>query len=168
MDNSTTSLVSDDCISFVKGYEKFYSYKYDDNTGTLTQGFGATGNEIANWGDTITEAEASEELQTVINANYAKPIKADLDAKGITLTQCQFDSLTSCAYNIGVSSLLGSTLYRYTVSNGRDADIIKEYFLMWDKCYDEDTKQIEVSQGLYLRRVAEANIFNNGVYDSTH
>lgn len=168
MVETNTSLVSDDCLSFVKGYEKFYSYKYDDNTGTLTQGYGATGNEIANWGDTITEAEASDELQIVINANYATPIKADLDAKGVTLTQSQFDSFTSCAYNIGVSSLLGSSIYKYVVNGGRDADIIMTDFLMWDKCYNEDTKQIEVSQGLYNRRVAEANIFNNGVYDSTH
>ena len=33
------NLVSEDCINFVKGYEAFYSYKYDDGTGVITQGY---------------------------------------------------------------------------------------------------------------------------------
>lgn len=166
MQDSSTSLVSDDCISFVKGYEKFYSYKYDDGTGTITQGYGAVGSEIANWGDAITEAEASEELETVINSNYAQPLKDYLDSVGVSLSQCQFDSLVSCAYNIGVSSLEGSSLIKYIVSGGRDADTITTDFCMWDKVIQNDVAI--VWDGLHKRRVAESNIFNNGVYDSSH
>jgi GH24 family phage-related lysozyme (muramidase) len=165
-DNTNDSLVSEDCISFVKGFEKFYSYKYDDGTGTITQGYGAVGNEIANWGDTITEEEASEELKTVINSNYAKPIKEDLDNKGVTLTQSQQDSIYSMAYNIGVSSLLNSTLYRYICNGGRDTSTIQSYFCMWSKATINGVST--TLQGLYKRRVAESNIFNYGTYDSTH
>lgn len=164
------SLVSDDCLNFVKGYEKFYSYKYDDGTGVITQGYGATGAEIANWGNTITEEEASEELRTAINENYAKPIKADLDSKGIKLEQNQFDALVSCAYNIGVGDstegLLGSSLYRYVISGGRDSEAILKYFRMWNKVFQNG--EIIVWGGLDKRRIAEANIFSNGIYNSDH
>jgi len=165
-----SSLVSENCIVFVKDYEKFYPNKYDDGTGVITQGYGATGDEIANWGDTITEEEASEELKVAINNKYAKPIKADLDSKGIKLDQNQFDAIVSCAYNIGVgdslNGLLGSSLYRYIISGGIESDIITTDFRKWNKVIKN--KVAVVWPGLDKRRIAEANIFNNGVYDSTH
>ncbi|MDF2881558.1 MAG: cell wall binding repeat domain protein [Clostridiaceae bacterium] len=164
------SLVSNDCLNFVKGYEKFYPNKYDDNTGTITQGYGATGAEIANWGNTITEEEASEELKTVINTNYAKPIKADLDSRSVALAQNQFDAIVSCAYNIGVgdsnNGLLGSTLYKYIVSGGRDANKITTYFRMWNKVIENNVAV--VWPGLDKRRIAESNMFNNNIYNSDH
>lgn len=163
-DNS--SLVSEDCIDFVKGYEKFYSYKYDDGTGTITQGYGCIGDEIADWGDNITEQQASDRLKELINSNYAKPIKEYLEGKGVKLTVPQFDALVSCSYNIGVGSLEGSTLMRYIVNGGRDADTIQSYFCMWSKATINGVST--TLSGLYKRRVAEANIFNNGIYDSSH
>jgi lysozyme len=156
------SLVSEDCILFVKGYEAFFSYKYDDGTGVITQGYGCIGDEIADWGDTITEQQASDRLKELINNNYAKPIKSDLDAKGISLSQSQQDSLYSMSYNIGVSSLLNSSAYKYILSGGRDANTIKTYFCMWNRAGGN------VMSGLTKRRVAESNIFNYGKYDSTH
>lgn len=162
------NLVSDRLISFVKEYEQFYSYKYDDGTGTITQGYGATGEEILLWGETITEEQASNELKECINSKYAKIIKNDLDNKTIILEQYQFDSLVSFAYNVGVSSLLKSTLYKYIVTGGRDSTTITEYFRMWNKCINEKTGNIEVCNGLDKRRIAESNIFNNNVYDSSH
>jgi len=165
-----SSLVSENCISFVKGYEQFYSNKYDDGRGVITQGYGCTENEISDWGETITEQQASDRLYKSINDNYAKPIKADLDAKGIRLEQNQFDAIVSCAYNIGVGDstqgLLGSSLYRYITSGGRDSDTILKYFRMWNKVIQNNIAV--VWPGLDKRRIAEANIFNNGVYDSTH
>jgi len=121
MQEGGNGLVSANCINFVKGYEEFHAHKYDDGIGVITQGYGCIKDEIADWGDTITEQQASDRL---INGKYAKPIKANLDAKGISLTQNQFDALVSLAYNIDSSSLLGSTLYKYVVSSGRDANTI--------------------------------------------
>lgn len=164
------SLVSDDCIAFVKGYEKFYSYKYDDGTGEITQGYGCTGDEIKDWPANVTEEFASDKFKELINNKYAKPIAADLDSKGIKLEQNQFDAIVSCAYNIGVGDskegMLSSTLYKYIVSGGRDANTILEYFRMWNKVIENNVAV--VWSGLDKRRKAEANIFNNGVYDSTH
>lgn len=162
MVDDSNNLVSSDCISFVKNYEQFYSYKYNDGTGVITQGYGCIGDEIADWGDTITEQQASDRLNELINNNYAKPLKEYLDSKDVSLTQSQFDALTSCAYNIGVGSLEGSSLMKYIISGGREADIITTDFCMWNRGGGK------VMDGLTKRRIAEANIFNNGVYDSTH
>lgn len=164
------TLVSEQLISFVKDYEKFYPNKYDDGTGVITQGYGCIGDEIADWGEEITEQQASDRLNELINKKYAKPIKKDLDFRSIKLEQNQFDALVSCAYNIGVGDstegLLGSSLYRYVVNGGRDFDMIIRYFKMWNKVIENGVPV--VWPGLNVRRIAEANIFNNGVYDSTH
>jgi lysozyme len=164
------SLVSDDCISFVKDYEKFYSYKYDDGRGVITQGYGCTGKEIEDWPEEVTEEFAASKFKDLINNKYAKPIKANLDSKGIKLDQNQFDAIVSCAYNIGVGDstegLLGSSLYRYIIGGGRDSEAILKYFRMWNKVIKNNVPV--VWPGLDIRRKAEANIFNNSVYDSTH
>ncbi|MDR5587428.1 glycoside hydrolase family protein [Clostridium aquiflavi] len=163
---SGDGLVSTNCINFVKGYEQFHAHKYDDGTGTITQGYGCIKDEIADWGDTITEQQASDRLNNLINAKYAKPVKANLDSKGISLTQNQFDSLVSFAYNIGYPTLFKSSLYNYIVSGGRDADTIKRYFCMYNKGMVNGV--LTVMDGLNKRRIAESNIFNYGIYDSTH
>jgi lysozyme len=166
MQEGSDGVVSDDCINFIKGYEIFHPEKYDDGTGVITQGYGCIKDEIADWGDLITEPEASARLIELLNNNYSKPIKEDLDSKGISLTQNQFDAIVSCAYNIGTGGFLGSTLYKYIVSGGRDAGIIENDFCMWDKGMIHG--KLQVMPGLHVRRIAESNIFNYGIYDSTH
>jgi lysozyme len=155
-------LASNNIVNFIKEYEQFYPNKYDDGTGTITQGYGATGNEIEQWGDTITEGEATNELNNSLKNNYSKLIMSDLNTKNIILSQSQFDSLVSFAYNCGVNNLLNSTLYNYIISGGRNKDKITAYFRMWNKVNGE------VWGGLDKRRISESNIFNNNVYDSTH
>ena len=169
MQESTLSgdaLVSTKCIDFVKGYEEFYAHKYDDGTGTITQGYGCIGDEIADWGDTITEQQASDRLNSLINAKYAKPIKANLDTKGISLTQNQFDALVSFGFNIGYSTLFNSSLYKYIISGGKDAGTIKADFCMYNKALVKGV--LTVMDGLTKRRIAESNMFNYGEYDSRH
>jgi GH24 family phage-related lysozyme (muramidase) len=161
------SLVSDDCVNFVKNYEGFSSTPYYDGTGytdsQLTIGYGTTkASEPEAFNNTpITEEIACYYLKKEID-KMAKIIKADLDNKGVSLTQSQQDGLYSFAYNCGESALLGSTLYKYISNGGRDANTIQSYFCMWDKAGG-----VELS-GLKARRIAEANIFNYGVYNSTH
>jgi lysozyme len=164
------SLISEKCLQFIKDYEDFYAYKYDDGRGVITQGYGCTGDEIADWPDNVSEEFASTRCKDIVNKKYAKPIKSDLDSKGVKLERYQFDALVSCAYNIGVgdsgSGLLGSTLYRYVVGGGRDPETVTKYFRMWNKVIQNGVAK--VWDGLDIRRKAEANIFNNSIYDSTH
>ncbi len=161
------SLVSDDCVNFIKGYEGLSLEPYYDGTGytdaQLTIGYGTTKASIpeAFENTPITEEQACYYLKLEIT-KMAKIIKADLDSKGVSLSQSQQDGLYSFAYNCGELALLNSSLYRYIVNGGRDADTIQSYFCMWNKAGG-----VELA-GLKARRVAESNIFNNGVYDSTH
>lgn len=159
------SLVSDACIKFVENYEEFHSEKYDDGTGVITQGYGCIGDEIDDWGDAITEDVAAAKLKELINNKYATVIKADLDSKGVTLTQNEFDALTSMAYNIGTSGLLSSTLYKNVVAGVRDVETITENFTRWSKAtVNGDSVTME---GLLKRRKDEAAMFISGSYSRT-
>lgn len=146
------SLVSDSLINFVKSYEGFSAIKYKDAVGVLTQGYGLTGKYIANLPASITEEKATELLKEVINKDYAFKIKADLDSKGITLKQWQFDALVSMSYNIGTAGLLSSTLYKRICAGVRNSSL-KDNFIVWSNA---GGKRL---QGLYNRRVEEYNMF---------
>lgn len=146
------SLVSKQCVNFVKGFEGFYSKPYYDCVGVKTLGYGMTGSEIAGI-DYVTEEQASQMLENLLNNKYAQPIKDDLDSRGVKLTQNQFDALVSMAYNIGTGGLLGSTLYRNICNGVRDVDTITADFEMWDKGGGK------VISGLLRRRKAEAQMF---------
>lgn len=170
MQNTSTSLVSDDCVGFVKGYESFYDHAYYDGTGytdaQLTIGYGTTKASVPeafNNGteSTIRESDACYYLKQEID-KMAVIVKADLDAKGMALTQNEFDGLMSFSYNCGETALLGSTLYKNVVAGVRDADTIIANFQAWSRAGGVTLP------GLYKRRTAEANIFLNGVYDSSH
>lgn len=146
------SLVSKNLVDFVKSFEGFSATKYDDSTGCMTLGYGFTGTEIQGL-DTVTEQQASDMLENLLNNDYALPLKNDLDSKGVTLTQNQFDALVSMAYNVGVGSVLGSTLYRNIVAGIRDKDTITQDFQMWSMAGGQRL------EGLYRRRTAEAEMF---------
>jgi lysozyme len=165
-----TGYISDDCVAFIKGYEDFWSKADYDGTGytdaQLTIGYGTTKASVPEAfpdgiKSTCTESDACSWLAQEIN-KMAAIVKADLDAKSITLTQNEFDGLMSFSYNCGESALLGSTLYKNVVAGIRDVDTITANFQAWSKAGG-----VTLS-GLYKRRTAEANIFLNGVYDSTH
>jgi lysozyme len=155
----SNSLVSEECINFVKSFEGFFPDKYYDCVGVLTQGYGMTGNEIANLPDEITEETAANMLKELINKNYAQVIKDDLDNKGVSLSQNEFDALVSFAYNCGTDALLRqSTLYKNVCNGIKDSDTITSNFIAWS---NGGGKRIE---GLYRRRTKEANIFNDADY----
>jgi lysozyme len=155
------NLVSDDLVTFVKIMEGFISTKYDDGCGVITQGYGCTGNEISDWGETVSEEVASTKLVELLNNTYAPPIKTALKDKNVELTQNQFDSLVSLAYNIGTSSVLNSTVFK-DICNGVRGDKITTDFQMWSK--GTVNGKLITLQGLYKRRTFEANIFNNADY----
>ena len=116
-----------------------------------------TGDEIKGL-NYVTEPQASQMLKDLIDRKYAPPVKKDLESKGITLKQSEFDSLISFAYNCGVSALLGSTLYTNICNGVRDKNTIISNFTAWS---NGGGHRIE---GLYRRRCKEANMFLYGDY----
>jgi len=145
-------LVSKNCIDLVKSFEGFSPTVYLDEVGVRTLGYGMTGDEIKGL-TSVTEPQACQMLENLINSNYAAPLGNDLNSKKIVLNQNQFDALSSMAYNIGVEGLLGSTLYRNICQGVRDANTITTDFLMWRYAGSK------VYEGLVRRRTAEAQMF---------
>lgn len=145
-------LVSKQCVDFVKRFEGFYPKPYYDIVGVKTLGYGMTGKEIEGL-SSVTEPQASKMLEDLLNNKYATPIKQDLDRRGIKLNQNQFDALVSMAYNVGVSGVLGSTLYKNICNGIRDKATITANFEMWSMAGGEQV------YGLLRRRREEAAMF---------
>ena len=159
------TIVSDKCIEFIKSYEGYSSKAYYDGTGytdaQLTIGYGTTKAAIPEAfpkgiNSTCTVEQATQWLKEEVE-KYAKKIKQDLDSKNVTLNQNQLDSLSSFAYNCGVSGLLSSTLYKRICEGVRDSSL-KDNFIGWS------TAGGKRLQGLYNRRVEEYNMFMYGDY----
>lgn len=151
-----SNLVSKELVNFVKGFEGFSPTTYLDPVGVRTLGYGMTGPEIEGL-TSVTEEQASNILEDLLNNKYAAPLKADLDSKGVQLNQNQFDALVSMAYNVGVNGVLGSTLYKNVVAGVRDVSTITENFCRWSYAGGQQLA------GLLRRRKEEAEMFFNGV-----
>lgn len=151
------SLVSNECIDFIKSWEGFSAIPYRDEVGVLTLGYGMTGEEIQGIPE-VTEEQATNMLKEWINNKYAPIIKVDLDSKSVTLTQNEFDALVSMSYNVGTGGLLGSTLYKNVVGGIRDSSTITSNFQAWSKAGGQRL------EGLYRRRTKEAAMFLNADY----
>lgn len=151
------SLVSNECIDFIKSWEGFSATPYRDEVNILTLGYGMTGEEIQGISE-VTEEEATSMLKDWINNKYAPVIKLDLESKGISLNQSEFDALVSMSYNVGTGGLLGSTLYKNVVADIRDSSTITSNFQAWSKAGGQRL------EGLYRRRTKEAAMFLNADY----
>ena len=155
------SLVSNECIDFIKSWEGFSATPYLDEVNVLTLGYGMTGEEIQGVSE-VTEEEATSMLKDWINNKYAPVIKSDLESKGISLAQNEFDALVSMSYNVGTGGLLGSTLYKNVISGIRDSAMITSNFQAWSKAGGQRL------EGLYRRRTKEAAMFLNGDYSGNN
>ena len=74
--------------------------------------------------------------------------------KVVKMTQEQYDSIVSLAYNIGLGALRTSSFLRSV--NGRESnEAIRERLSRWNKITDPKTKQKVESAGLTKRRADE-------------
>lgn len=105
----------------------------------------------------ITKEKADEMLKVIADSFALKVSKIVPN----NLTQNQFNSLVSFAFNVGVGKLVkgiyvggfgGSTLLRLVKINPNDANIAKE-FLKWNKAGGE------VVEGLTKRRIKESALY---------
>ncbi|OOM16038.1 glycoside hydrolase family protein [Clostridium saccharobutylicum] len=151
----TNGTVSSALVEFVKSYEGFSATPYYDSVGVRTIGYGSTHGWIMNR-SSVTVAEATQALMEEINSMAAQ-IKGNLDSKGVSLTQQQFDALCSFAYNCGTGALFSSTLYKRICAGVRDTSL-KANFEAW--CHGNG----QVIQGLLNRRREEFDMFMYGDY----
>ena len=140
--------VSKKGIDLIKKFEGLRLDAYRCPAGKLSIGYGHT--EGVFEGQKISENEADLLLQEDLKT-FEQGLCKMLNAEELSVTQNQFDALISFAYNLGLSALAGSTLWRL-LTHG---DI--------QGAADEFTKWIYAGgkplEGLKRRRAAERELF---------
>jgi len=142
------------CINTIKKFEGFRANAYVDPATKgppITIGYGATAAALGrpvNLGDTVTEAQASADLQTMVT-KFANSVRKQLTTQCVT--QGQFDALCSFAYNAGAGNLAKSSMLRFT--NAQDKASAANAFLEWNKAAGK------VLPGLTTRREAEKALY---------
>jgi lysozyme len=136
--------ISDRGLALIKRAEGLKLDAYLDGGGVPTIGYGST--KGVHMGMTVTPGEAERLLVDDLGRHDISPY---LD--GCSTSQCQFDAMTSLAFNIGLDRFNGSTvLKRHRQANySRAADA----FLLWR--YDNG----RVVPGLLNRRERERMMY---------
>ena len=133
-------------IDFIKQYEGLRLTAYYDSVNVLTIGYGHTGRDV-HGGEIITQQEADSLLTNDILL-FWNSISRNIKA---SLTDYQHAALTSFAYNLGMSNLLSSTLWRLV--NEGQFELASEQFTRWVYAGGE------ILPGLVKRREAEKEMF---------
>jgi lysozyme len=136
----------------IKEFEGLKLKPYLCSAQVPTIGYGSTyyenGKKVKLTDAPITK-ELADELFQIVADDFAKRV---LPLVKKPLTQNQFNSIVSFAFNLGVRALQNSTLLRLININPNDAMIAKE-FLKWNKAGGV------VVKGLTNRRIKESALY---------
>lgn len=133
-------------LDFIKSFEGLRLESYQDAVGVWTIGYGTThGIKPGMW---IDEAEAEEMLRRDV-AWFGKAVESLLP---ISLSQGEFDALTSFCYNVGAAALESSTLRKRLLAGEPRCWVYQKEMPRWNKGAGE------VLAGLVRRRQAEADL----------
>lgn len=140
----------------IKGWEGLRTGAYRCPAGVLTIGYGHIGPDVTP-GKTITQAEADRLFEQDI-ARLDAELQSAMKADNVPpLTQGRYDALLSFAFNLGLTKLRGSTLWRKVVADPADPSIPSE-FARW--VYGTvDGRKVRLP-GLVKRRAEEARVYN--------
>jgi len=138
-------------LELLKKLEGFRSKPYKCSAGYPTIGYGHQINPHEQF-DEVTIDQANSFLkQDVLWAERA------INARLPNLTKNQFDALVLFVYNIGVGAFEQSSVLRYM--RQKEYDLALQYWAMYNKIQDPQTKVLLISQGLQNRRDAEISLF---------
>lgn len=144
--------LNDKGYNLIKQYEGYSDRPYLCPAKVPTIGYGNTyypnGVKVKLTDKQINREYANELLEFVADKFALDVLKL---VKSI-ITQNQLNSLTSFAYNLGVTNFKNSTLLKKVNANPNDPTI-KEEFLKWNKANGK------ILQGLINRRRAESNLY---------
>lgn len=150
--SADTRTVSENLIAVLKQLEGFSAKAYVSG-GQWSIGYGTAGSP----GQTITEAEADKALRDHLKAVEDKlnAFDAGWDLK---LTQQQFDALASLSYNVGTGWMNTSGRLRDAITGKASEAKFLFGMSLWAN------NGTSPDPGLLQRRMAEADIYLNGVY----
>ena len=146
---------SEKCIALIKKMEGFEpKAKYD--YGQYSIGYG-TACEYGQYPNGITEAEADKLLREDLT-DWEDDLHKFAKKNNLTLSQQQFDALISFTYNLGSNWMYNTSTFRTAVINGAKGNDFIFAITRWCNAGNE------ILPGLVERRLAEANMYLNGVY----
>lgn len=140
--------VSKTGIDLIKKFEGLRLDAYRCPAGYLTAGYGHRSNVTK---DTVMTEEEAENLLKQDLKTFEQGLCKMLNAEELNVTQNQFDALISFAFNLGLSALAGSTLWRLFTHG--DIQGAADEFPKWIYA---GGKPLE---GLKRRRQAERELF---------
>ena len=161
---------SDGALNFIAAWEGYSKEVYIDSLGTPTIGYGLAifgGNVFY---DMLSNEEAWAMLVQTTNGSYSTKTSDFLVDKKIAVTQWQYDSMVSFAYNVG-ASIWTTTASSYKCklrdellkcANGSASTIPQ------DVVVDAFSRYHKNLRGVYYRRLDEAQMFNTGDYARTN
>ena len=158
---ATERKASDKLIEMIKDFEGFLAYAKEDY-GQYTIGYGTScgKNDYPNG---ITKEKAETLLRSAIT-RFEKFVNDFAAKQNLTLSQQQFDALVSFTYNLGPSWLNNASTLRTAVLNGQTGNDFIYAITMW--CMAGSDGEKKILPNLVERRLAEANLYVNGVYNS--
>ncbi len=144
--------------NFIAQFEGFSAKPYTDAVGVWTIGYGTTmypdGRKVASGDAPVSKEQGLNYLLHHVNALVSPYINKTFPS----LSQPQFDSLCSFAYNLGAGALERSSL-RISILKKIGCEEITENFARWNKAGGK------VLAGLTRRREAEAKLFCTEQYN---
>ena len=136
---------------FIKHFEGCKLEAYQCSGDVWTIGCGHT--RGVEEGDKISKKQADAFLSAdieMVETHVKRLITVDLD-------QSQWDAIVSWCFNLGCGNLRASTMLQ--VINLGELDKVSKQIIRWDKVGKKAVA------GLTRRRKAEADLFDNGVYE---
>lgn len=159
-----TFTTSDACIAMIKQMEGFCRYPmWDYAQYTVGYGTRCPDDMLAYYSaNGITEAQAENLLRNFLNRFETEINEKLIKKHNLKLNQHQFDALVSFSYNCGTAWMYSTTgtFYKAIVEGYTGNDLVRA-FALWCSAGDE------VQLFLIRRRLSEANMYLNGIYDQT-
>jgi lysozyme len=152
--------LSENGFKIIKNFEGLRLTAYRDVAGVWTIGYGSTryhdGRRVKPGDSLASEAQADALFHNTLG-QYEDAVNQSVK---VPLTQNQFDTLVSFAYNEGTGALRESTLLaKLNEKNYKEA---AAHFLAWDKITDPKTGKKIVCDTLAQRRREESRLFLAG------
>ncbi len=154
--------VSQECVEIIKQFEGFSAKPYWDYS-QYTVGYGTRPLTNADLERYKKEGISREEAHTLLIQaleKYAKNLNDFIGKHDLKLTQGQFDALLSLSFNCGSGWMTRDSNFRDAVLEGRIGNDFLFAIGQW--C----TAGGEVHKGLIRRRLIEANMYLNGIYEN--
>ena len=154
---------SDAGVDLIKHFEGFYAYPYwDYKQWTVGYGTRCPDDKLDEYKKNgITKKEAEALLQKELKS-FESTLNKFIDKYDLKWSQAQFDAMLSFTYNVGGSWTSGasSQLFTQYVIAGKTGNDFLFAISLWSNAGGS------MSIGLVKRRLIEANLYLNGVYDT--